>query len=61
MKILPPPANDLVVYDSDPDRLVAKILQILDDKYKDINDQLKYHDHHWFLRETSTNPPPHAG
>lgn len=61
MKILPPPQNDLVIYDDDPDRLVRKIVAILDEKYKDINDQLRYHDQHWFLRETSTSPPPRAG
>jgi len=61
MKILSPPANDLVIYDNDPVRLVQKIIKVLDEKYDDVRDQLRYHDHHWFLRETSTNPPPHAG
>ncbi len=61
MKILPPPAHDLVVYDTDPEQLVAKIVKILDEKYADIHKELKNHDYHWFLRETSTNPPPHAG
>ncbi len=61
MRVLSPPANDLVIYDDDPERLVKKIIKVLDEKYKDIHDQLRYHDHHWFLRETSDNPPPHAG
>lgn len=61
MKTLMPPVNDLVVYDDDPDRLVAKIIKILDEKYADLRDEFRYHDHHWFLRETSTNPPPRAG
>ncbi len=56
MKILEPPDGDLVVYDTDPDRLVAKIISILDDKYKDIRNQLKNHDEHWFLRENTTKP-----
>jgi uncharacterized protein (TIGR00725 family) len=61
MDILPGMSKDLVVFDSDPVRLVNKIVKILDEKYDDIKNELKYHDHHWFLRETSTNPPPHAG
>ncbi|HTH72443.1 MAG TPA: hypothetical protein VL737_03750 [Candidatus Pristimantibacillus sp.] len=61
MRILPPPHNDLVIYDSDPDRLVQKIVKILDGEYKDIRDELSRHDHHWFLRETASNPPPRAG
>jgi uncharacterized protein (TIGR00725 family) len=61
MRLLDPPHGDLVVFDSDPRRLVKKMVDILDKEYKDIRLDLKDHDHHWFLRETSTNPPPHAG
>lgn len=61
MKVLPPPANDLVIYDDDPERLVKKIIGILDQKYADIRKELREHDSHWFLREDPTNPPPHAG
>jgi uncharacterized protein (TIGR00725 family) len=61
MKILPTNSGTMVIYDSDPERLVAKIIKILDEKYEDIHNELRYHDHHWFLRESSTNPPPHAG
>ena len=61
MKELPPPAHDLVIYDDNPERLVQKIVAILDKEYEDIRKELRHHDNHWFLRETSTNPPPHAG
>lgn len=61
MKILPPPRNDLVIYDTDPVRLVKKMVAILDKEYEDVRNQLKNHDHHWFLRATETNPPPRAG
>lgn len=61
MKILPPPKNDLVIYDTDPVRLVKKIVEILDNEYKDMRTELKKYDHHWYLRETDTNPPPRAG
>jgi len=59
MEILEPPEGDLVIYDDDPERLVARIISVLDEKYKDIRHQLNEHDEHWFLRD---NPPhPHAG
>ena len=61
MRLLDPPHGDLVVYDTDPRELVKKMVAILDDEYKDIRKELENHDHHWFLRATSTNPPPHAG
>lgn len=61
MRLLDPPHGDLVVYDTDPRELVKKMVAILDDEYKDIRKDLENHDHHWFLRATSTNPPPHAG
>lgn len=61
MKVLPPPKNDLVIYDDDPVRLVKKMIAILDKEYKDVRDELRSHNHHWFMRETSSNPPPRAG
>ncbi len=60
MKVLSPPANDLVIYDTDPIRLVEKLVKILDDKYAEIKGNLKYHDNHWYLSEPS-GYPPHAG
>jgi uncharacterized protein (TIGR00725 family) len=61
MEILPGIDKDLVVYDDNPEQLVKKMVAILDEKYEDVRDDLRNHDQHWFLRETSTNPPPHAG
>ena len=61
MKILPPPKNDLVIYDTDATRLVKRMVEILDKEYKDVRDELKRNKQHWFLRETSSNPPPRAG
>jgi uncharacterized protein (TIGR00725 family) len=51
MKTLEPPDNDLVIYDDDPDRLVKRVIEVLDDKYKDIHDQVAKYDQEWFLRE----------
>jgi hypothetical protein len=61
MEILPPPRGDLVIFDSDPSRLVKKIVAILDQEYKDIRDEFEHHNQHWFLRETANNPRPRAG
>ncbi len=59
MKVLEPPYESLVVYDDDPQRLVDKIIKILDEKYKDIHNQLMKHDLDWFMK---MDPPrPHAG
>lgn len=60
MEVLEPPKNDLVLYDDDPNRLVKRIIAILDEKYADIKEQLKHHDEHWFLR-FDTPPKPHRG
>jgi uncharacterized protein (TIGR00725 family) len=62
METLEPPDGDLVIYDDDPERLVKRIVLLLDKKYKDIHDQLKNHDEHWFLhRESDQSPTPRAG
>lgn len=61
LKLLDPPHGELVIYDTDPRELVRKMIKLLDEEYADIRKEFENHDHHWFLRETSTNPPPHAG
>jgi uncharacterized protein (TIGR00725 family) len=58
IKTLDPPDNSLIVYDDDPERLVKKIITVLDDKYADIRKQLTQHDEHWFL---DPDPGPHTG
>lgn len=59
MEILEPPHAALVVYDSDPEKLVQKIIKILDSKYVDIQRDIKNHTSDWFLK---SNPrSPHAG
>ena len=62
METLEPPDGDLVIYDDNPERLVQRIVELLDKKYKDIHEQLSKHDEHWFLhRESDQNPTPRAG
>jgi len=61
MKTLQAPANDLVVYDSDPQKLVRRMIEILDKKYQEIRKQIE-RDQHWFLRrDFMQSPPPRAG
>lgn len=50
MKTLEPPDGDLVIYDDDPDRLVKRIVALLDEKNTDIHEQLEKHDQTWYLR-----------
>ncbi len=58
IKTLEPPDDSVIVYDDDPERLVKKVIAILDAKYTDIRKQLKDHDELWFL---DPKPSPHAG
>lgn len=58
---LDPTFSDLVIYDSDPIKLVKKIVKVLDEKYEDIRKQIDK-DEHWYLRrDVMDNPPPRAG
>lgn len=49
METLEPPNGDLVIYDDNPDRLVKRIVELLDDKYDDIHEQIAEFDQMWFL------------
>ena len=60
MKTLEPP-DDLVIYDEDPEKLVHRIIAILDKKYADIREVIA-HDEHWYLRrDPIINPLPRSG
>lgn len=52
MKTLEPPEGDLVVFDDNPARLVAKLVAILDEKHADIAQQLENSDQSWYLHES---------
>jgi uncharacterized protein (TIGR00725 family) len=60
MEVLEPPHRSLVVYDDNPERLVHKIVKILDEKSSDIKQHLKNHDQEWFLRFDKAKPG-HSG
>lgn len=48
MKVLEPPREHLVIYDENPENLIERIVNILDEEYADITKQLE-RDEHWFL------------
>lgn len=48
MKVLEPPKEHLVIYDENPENLVERIVDILDEEYEDVLKQLD-RDEHWFL------------
>lgn len=55
MDKLEPPHRKLVVFDTDPEKLVAKIVAMLDEEFKDINikDELA----RWYLDDTKHSQP----
>jgi uncharacterized protein (TIGR00725 family) len=61
MEALQAPHDDLVIYDTNPTKLVNRMVAILDKKYKDVHEQIK-RDEHWYLRrDLMESPPPRAG
>jgi predicted Rossmann-fold nucleotide-binding protein len=50
MRTLDPPDGDLVIFDDNPVRLVAKLVLILDKKYADIARQLERGEEDWYLQ-----------
>jgi len=59
METLEPPDASLVIFDNDPDRLVKRVIEALDDKYTDIRDELTRHDQEWSFYPGPQKP--HAG
>ena len=55
MEVLEPPHRNLVIYDENPERLVARIIEMLDVDYADIRREME-RDEHWYL-----NTPKNAG
>jgi uncharacterized protein (TIGR00725 family) len=51
MEILEPPAHALVVYDDNPEKLIAKIVAILDKEYEDIQKSMLDGKEHWYLEK----------
>ncbi len=51
LNTLEPPHDDLVIYDDNPERLIKRIIAIIDKEYTDIREQLAERDDHWFLEK----------
>ena len=51
MDLLEPPEKSLVVYDSDPNKLIEKIEKILRKEYDDIRDQYALKDQFWYSKK----------
>lgn len=61
MKALRAPSPELVIYDDDPQRLVDRMVAMLDEKYKDVLKQI-HKDEHWYLkRDLMQSPTSRAG
>jgi uncharacterized protein (TIGR00725 family) len=56
IEALEPPDQSLIIYDDNPERLVERLIKILDTKYADIRRQLAEHDEHWFLSHDDDKP-----
>jgi len=62
IKKLDPSVSDLVMYDDNPERLVKRMVELLDEKYADIHKQIQNHDEHWYLHhDAEQGPPSRAG
>jgi uncharacterized protein (TIGR00725 family) len=59
MEVLEPPDGDLVIYDDDPERLVKRVIKVLDERFADIHHELERHNQHWYLKPDRLGP--HAG
>jgi len=53
MEILEPPSRALVVYDTDPVKLVQKIEAILKEKHDDLRDEFTKKDQYWYLKKSN--------
>jgi hypothetical protein len=54
MRVLEPPDGDMVIFDDNPERLVRKLVAVLDKKYADISKILEQGSSDWFLQEKDT-------
>lgn len=58
METLQPPDDQLVIYDDDPERLIKRIIEMLDVRLKDLHKEVQHHDNAWFLKQPE---PPRSG
>jgi len=58
VNLLDPEFNDLIIYDEDPERLVERIVKVLDRENKDLQKEIDKRTNSWFLRQPE---PPRSG
>lgn len=58
MEILEPPSKKLVIYDDDPERLVKRMIEVLDEDSKDIQEEIRRRTTSWYLDKAK---PAHGG
>lgn len=58
VNMLEPSFGDLIIYDEDPERLVSRMVKLLDKEYKDLEKELEKRTNSWFLRQPE---PPRSG
>jgi uncharacterized protein (TIGR00725 family) len=49
MQRLEPPNGDLVIFDDNPERLIKRVIEVLDKKNEDIRKLVAHEDLEWFL------------
>ncbi len=57
VRILDPAQGHLVIYDDDPERLVKRLIEVLDKEHEDIREDLKNSDQHWYLDKDNYKTP----
>lgn len=58
MATLQPPDDQLVIYDENPERLIKRVVDLLDVKYKDLHKEIEKRTNSWFLSQPE---PPRSG
>ncbi|HTE21538.1 MAG TPA: hypothetical protein VK674_00680 [Candidatus Limnocylindria bacterium] len=58
VNLLDPTLSDLIIYDEDPLKLVARIVKVLDKENKDLQKEIDKRTNSWFLRQPE---PPRSG
>ena len=57
IKVLDPAQAHLVIYDEDPERLVKRLIEVLDHEHEDIREDLAHNDRHWYLKKGEYKSP----
>jgi len=57
VRILDPAQGHLVIYDDNPERLVKRLVEVLDKEHEDIREDLKNSDQHWYLDKANYKTP----